>query len=219
MLRRITVMVLGVLLMAGTARAQRVETSFNVGYGGSEGIDTDPTLLLGQIYDKLSLDSGASFNFTAGVFLTQGAQVEFLYGHQSSQLNAEGSGVQLPLSDLSITNYMFNLNYSFGHSDAKLRPYVFGGIGATHYGFGNNLVPGSTVDIGGESRFATNWGGGIKYYFTPSVGVKAGFRWTPTYIKSDPAGVWCDPFYGCWALSDAQYSNQFETSAGVTIRF
>jgi hypothetical protein len=43
-------------------------------------------------------------------------------------------------------------------------------------------------------------------------------RWTPTYIKSDPAGIWCDPFYGCWALSDTQYSNQFETSGGITVR-
>jgi hypothetical protein len=62
-------------------------------------------------------------------------------------------------------------------------------------------------------------GGGVKFYFTPKIGAKIGLRWTPTYIKSEAAGVWCDPFYGCWPLVDNQYSNQFETAGGITVRF
>ena len=40
-----------------------------------------------------------------------------------------------------------------------------------------------------------------------------------TYIKSNPAGYWCDPYFGCWAVGDAQYSNQLEFAGGVTLRF
>jgi hypothetical protein len=59
----------------------------------------------------------------------------------------------------------------------------------------------------------------VKFYFTPKIGAKVGLRWTPTYIKSEAAGVWCDPFYGCWPVADSQYSNQFETAGGITVRF
>jgi len=43
-------------------------------------------------------------------------------------------------------------------------------------------------------------------------------RFTPAYIKSDPAGYWCG-FYGCYVVGDAQYANQFELSGGLSLRF
>ena len=60
----------------------------------------------------------------------------------------------------------------------------------------------------------------MKVYPSQTVGFTATARWTPTYIKSDPAGVWCSPYwgYGCYVLSNAQYSNQFELSGGLTQR-
>jgi opacity protein-like surface antigen len=219
MVRRILLLLCGITLLAAPAAAQRVEASVNVGYSASEGITTDPRTLIGQAFDTLAVDSGASFNFTFGVFVTEQAEVEFLLGRQNSRLQADGPAGKFPISELTVYNYMFNFVYNAGASDARLRPYVFGGLGATNYSFGENLVAGSTGDLDSETRFATNWGGGVKFYVAPSVGVRVGVRWTPTYIKSDPAGVWCDPFYGCWQLVDNQYSNQFETSGGVTFRF
>jgi opacity protein-like surface antigen len=202
-----------------SASAQRVEASVGVGYSASEGISLDNRPLLGQVYDTLAVDSGATFNLTFGVFATEQAEVEFLFSRQNSRLQGDGPGGKLPISELAVYNYMFNFVYNWGSRDAKVRPYLFGGLGATNYSFGDNLLVGSTGNIGGESRFSTNWGGGVKFYFTPNVGAKVGLRWTPTLIKSDPAGVWCDPFYGCWTLVDNDYSNQFETSGGITFRF
>ena len=31
--------------------------------------------------------------------------------------------------------------------------------------------------------------------------------------------MWCDPYWGCYTVGDAQYSNQWELSGGVTLRF
>jgi hypothetical protein len=120
------------------------------------------------------------------------------------ELTARGAtGVaEVTISKMHIDNYHVNFVYNWGESDAKLRPYAFVGLGATNYSpSGNVLVgaPGRTLD--GNAQFSTTWGAGVKYYVAPSVGVKASMRWTPTYIKSDPAGYWCDPFYGCWLLS------------------
>jgi len=47
------------------------------------------------------------------------------------------------------------------------------------------------------------------------VGVRGQFRWTPTYITSSP-GVFCSVF--CYAVDVADYANQFEATAGVTVR-
>ena len=62
-------------------------------------------------------------------------------------------------------------------------------------------------------------GAGVKVNASRNVGLKLGLQWTPTYIKSDAAGWWCDPYWGCYVMGDAQYSNQFEFVGGVTFRF
>ena len=82
--------------------------------------------------------------------------------------------VDVKVSDLTIYNYHGNYVYNWGERDAKVRPYMFGGLGATQYTFGDVLLatpPGSVASaIPGETRFSTNWGGGVKAYFTPAVG-------------------------------------------------
>lgn len=219
MTMRVGVLIVGCVLVASTASAQRLEASFNVGYSASEGLESDQRPLLGQLYDTLAVDSGASINFTFGVFFTEQLEGEFLWSRQNSRLQGDGPAGKLPLSELAVYNYMGNLVYNFGGSDARVRPYAFGGLGATNYSFGRNLLIDSTGDLGSETKFSTNWGGGVKFYVAPNVGLKVGVRWTPTLLKSEAAGIWCDPFYGCWQLVDNQYSNQFETAAGITIRF
>jgi hypothetical protein len=39
-----------------------------------------------------------------------------------------------------------------------------------------------------------------------------------TSIKSNAAGWWCDPYWGCYVIEDVQYSSQFQLSSGVTFR-
>ena len=48
---------------------------------------------------------------------------------------------------------------------------------------------------------------------------RIGLQWTPTYIKSDAVGWWCDPWFGCYLVGDPQYANQFEINGGVVFRF
>ena len=73
--------------------------------------------------------------------------------------------------------------------------------------------------IGGTSRFSSTWAGGVKVNATERIGLRFEARWTPTYIKSDATGWWCDPFWGCYVVGNAQYSNQFELSGGLNFRF
>ena len=78
---------------------------------------------------------------------------------------------------------------------------------------------GTISKIGSETRFSSTWGAGVKFYPMPLIGVKTMLRWTPTYIKTDSEGLWCDPYYPtCWVVGEPDYSNQFTFSAGVTLR-
>ena len=74
------------------------------------------------------------------------------------------------------------------------------------------------VSIDWETNFSSTWGGGVKGYPSPGFGISVMARFTPTYIKSDPAGIWCG-FYGCYVLEVTQYANQFEISGGLSLRF
>ena len=90
----------------------------------------------------------------------------------------------------------------------------------TRYGsIGFTGVNGEAREIGGESQFSTTWGAGVKVFPGSGVGLKLGVGWTPTYIKSDAEGWWCDPYWGCYVTSDAQFSNQFHFSGGLSFRF
>ena len=77
---------------------------------------------------------------------------------------------------------------------------------------------GLTGTTEGDTQFSGTLGAGVKAY-AGNVGVRLGAQWTPTYIKSDSVGWWCDPYWGCYVVGDAQYSNQFQLSAGLTFRF
>ena len=220
MIRRIAAVVVGIWVLAAPLSAQRFEVSFNAGYTSSEGVHFDPRLIAGVLYDEVDVKDGGSFSLTAGFYASPNALIEFMYARQSSEFTAKGAATELSVSDMNIDNYHVNFVYNWGESDAKLRPYAFVGLGATNYSpSGSVKIPGVQGELNGNAQFSTTWGAGVKYYVAPSVGLKAGVRWTPTYIKSDPAGYWCDPFYGCWLLSDPDYSHQFEFSGGITFRF
>lgn len=216
---RIGGIIAGLILTAATVSAQGVEVSGSVGYSGSEGVATSRGSLLGQVFDRLNVVSGPTFNFTFGFFMNEQMEVEFLYGVQSSRLDAEGNRVTLRLSELKLHHYMGNFVYNWGSRDTKIRPYLFGGLGATQFAFGEDLLIGATGPIPHDTRFSTNWGGGVKVMFAPGVGAKFGVRWTPTYIGSTATGIWCDPFYGCWPIGQHHTVNQFETSGGLVLKF
>jgi hypothetical protein len=80
-------------------------------------------------------------------------------------------------------------------------------------------IKGKPID--GKTRFSSTWGGGMKAYAGQHFGLKLVGRWTPTYIKSEPGGIWCSPYWpwGCYQLVESDYSYQFEFAVGIIFRF
>jgi hypothetical protein len=171
------------------------------------------------VFNRLDPKDAFAWAIDVGFFVSPNAEVGFLYSQSPSTLQAGGTST-LDIGNMLIQNYHGTFTYNFGEHDAAVRPYVLVGLGATNFGSTDftrqNGAPGT---ISGVSRFSTTWGAGVKLYGASKVGARVGVRVTPAYIKSDAAGYWCDPYWGCYLVGDAQYANQFEFGGGITFRF
>jgi hypothetical protein len=222
MFKRIALCALVVLASRAPAYAQspKMQVDAFAGWTFSDGVSTDNALVAGDgnVYSRVDPKDSASFGFSVGALVGPHNEVGFMYGQQMSKL-VFGGTTDREVGDLTISTYHGYFGYNFGASDAKVRPFVFGGLGATSSGDVNVTVLGVQHSLSGSTRFSTTWGGGVKFFPNPKFGIRAGVRWTPTYVKSDAAGWWCDPYWGCYLASSAQYANQFEMSGGVSVRF
>jgi hypothetical protein len=212
---------------ARPAHAQaKVEAGVNFGWTFSDGVSTSQSFLAqdGNIYNRIDPKDSGSLGFTVGVLVTENAEVGFMYSHQFSNLVAGGT-TDRELGSLGISSYHGYFQYNFAHHDSPLVPFIYGGLGASSFSdvtvnTGPVAAPTGTRTLSGETQFSTTWGGGVKFFPNPKIGVRVAGSWTPTYIKSDPAGWWCDPYWGgCYLVGNAQYANQFTISGGVLFRF
>ena len=218
--RLVTLAALLTLVVAAPAAAQRVEVSGIFGWTLSDGVTGQAVLAGdGNLYDTIDVKDSASWGFAVGVNASDNFEVGFLFGQQMSTLAIEGTQVR-DVGDLKINTYHPYFAFNAGDVDSTVRPYFMIGLGATNYGAveftGAN---GQARETGSETQFSTTWGAGIKMFPSPNVGVRVGAQWTPTYIKTDAAGWWCDPYWGCYVVGDAQYSNQFQFNGGIIFRF
>jgi len=216
----VTGLLVGALVCPTSAQSPRVEVTGLVGWTFSDGVSGDGVLAGdGKVYNRVDPKDSVSYGFGVGVNVTDNAEVGFLYGNQPSKLLFSGVGAEREAGDFNVSTYHGYFAYNTAPPDAKIRPFFFGGFGATNFGSVDVNIGGVNRSIGGETQFSTTWGGGVKVFPSPHVGFRGALRFTPTYIKTDEAGWWCDPYWGCYVVGNPQYSNQFEFSGGVTFRF
>ena len=120
-------------LSAAVAQENRFEVSGTVGYTLSNGIDVTPTDIGdGTIVDRVSPTSAFNWDVGMDVFLTEGWAVGFNFAQQRGKLRARVQGdPDIDLADMNINNYHGIFTYNFGDEDSGIRPYIFGGLGAT----------------------------------------------------------------------------------------
>jgi opacity protein-like surface antigen len=216
-IRRLTWMVaVGVLAgSAAWAQEKRVEIGATAGWTFSDGVSGSAVIVPGVgTFDRIDPKDAFSWGARIGFLVNDNVEVGGLFSSQATSLELGGTNTA-KLGDETIYNYHGYFAYNFGEADAQVRPYVLGGLGATQFG----TVKTSVGDIGGNTKFSTTWAAGVKLYPGKNVGLRLEGRWTPTYIKSDAGGWWCDPYWGCYVVGNAQYANQFELSGGITLRF
>ena len=220
-LRNVSACLIGSLAVAASAQAQdpRVEIGGTAGWTYSDGVTFDGVLADdGNIYGGIEPKDSFSYSLNLGFLVNPNVEIGFLFGQQKSTLQVFGTATR-DINDQNIDNYHGYATFMFGDSAAKARPYLMIGAGATKYA----SVPFTVGSVSGETNSNTKFSGiggaGVKIYPSPRVGINLGVRWVPTYIKSDEEGWWCDPYWGCYVVGDAQYSNQFHLQGGLFFRF
>jgi len=219
MLKRIAWVALATVVMASPAFAQdkRAEVSVLFGWTFSDGVSGQAVVTPSGAFDRIDPKDSFKWGLGVGFLTSENAEVGFLFGQQMTTLQAGGTST-IDIGDSKTTTYHGYFAYNVG--DGKARPYAMIGLGATNYsGVDYTRANGQSGTIGSETQFSTLFGAGVKFYPSPSVGARVGIQWIPTFIKSDAAGYWCDPYWGCYLVGDAQYSNQWDISGGITFRF
>ena len=202
----------------------KIEATVLGGWSFNDGVSGQAiTIPLMGTYDRVDPKDSALFGLGLGILFSDNAEGGFQWTRVSSKLAVGGVSFtgtpDAEIGDMSIQNYHGYLGYNFGEADAKFRPFLYGGLGATHFGGVDFQTPNRTGSINGNTQFSTTWGAGVKFYPSPKIGLRFTTSWTPTYVKSDASGYWCDPYWGCYLVGDPQYSNQIQLTGGFTFRF
>jgi opacity protein-like surface antigen len=200
------------------AQDRKFDVNGLIGFTLSEGIDVIPQEGDSLGINRLSPKSSFSFDFGLNYFLNEKLSVGLNFGQEKSKLRARIQALEgLDITNMNVQNYHGIMTYRFGDEYQVLRPFVFGGIGITNYS--PNSV--GAANFEGAAKFSTTWGAGIEYFNNDRFGFRGGFRWTPTYFKSEEDGVWCSSYWNwsCWMMENSNYSHQFELNAGIIVRF
>ena len=197
---------LSFLPISGFAQ-NRFEVQPFVGYKWGGSTDVAPNVLAIQ---QLKFDSSVAYGVSVGYNVNH-VGVEFLWNHQPTKAAADlftGATLQQKTS-VDLDQFHGNILYNFGSSEAKLRPFVLVGFGATRIAGAGDSV----------TKFSYGLGGGIKYPLGSHVGLRLQLRYAPTYLYSTADGVWCNWYGFCFVASNDHFLNQGDATAGIYFRF
>jgi hypothetical protein len=222
MTKRVALTSFIVFLAAAPAFAQtpKAEVGAFVGWVFADGVSGDNYKAPdGNVYNRVDPKDSFGWGLDVGVFVGPNSEVGFIYANQPTKLTVTGTTTK-EIGDQTTNTYHGYYAYNWGEGDARVRPYMLFGLGATSYSdVSYTSAAGAARTVPGVSRFSGTFGAGVKVYGSGRVGGRFGMRWTPTYIKSDATGYWCDPYWGCYLTGNAQYANQIDLNGGITIRF
>lgn len=166
--------------------------------------------------DKLTIKSTWDYGIIGDVDLlptsSPGLQAEFMWSRQPTDLGAHNAttGLITPAGKVTLDNYQWSLLYNFRDPDARLTPYIVGGLGFTHFD--------SRGALPFDNRLSFNFGGGVKYFFAEHAGLRLDVRWMPSRTTSQ-VGTFFDPFFGFYQANINNYAEQFQTNLGLILRF
>jgi opacity protein-like surface antigen len=200
-------------LGVSTARAQH---EFEITpFGGSRFggvIDlANSTAFSGGDVDYLTIKSSVSYGVMGDYTIWPGFQAEFMYNHQPTEIGQHivATDTKADLTSADIDMYQWGFNYTFRDPEKKIRPYVVGGLGFTHFNAGG--------DLPFSNRFSYNLGVGAKYFFSRHVGLRLEGRWSPTRTTTS-IEEYLTPF-GPEEVGVSNHAQQGQANLGLIFRF
>lgn len=192
---------LALLTLAAPSRAQSSwEASATAAYTLPAGLTNQAPEL-----SDLKIRGGFTWGLQVSRSFTPHWSAEISWARQASALTLETGDGSADLFSLNVARLQGNAVRLFKDADAKLRPFVFAGIGASFL---------SGDDLASETKLSFGLGAGVKYFGWGKVGLRAQLSYKPTLLSDGDSGRYCDPFGFCQGML-----HQFEVGAGVSYRF
>lgn len=189
-----------VLISTSQANAQAWDASVIAGFTPDASLDRQAPEL-----DELDVRGGFTWGATASRSIGTRWAAELLWMAQQSGLKLGLESDSPTLFEFTIRDLHGNAVYHFAAPDARLRPYVFAGAGATVF---------KGDDQPSETKFSWAVGGGIKYFPWRAIGFRGLVRYKPVVMADEDAGDLCDPFGFCQGVLP-----RFEFTGGAVFRF
>lgn len=104
-------------------------------------------------------------------------KLELIWSRQDTSVNLQGLG---GLGNLDLSIDQIQIGASVERGGQHLREYLSLLVGATYY---------STDSYGSDTRFSTGIGGGVKYFFTPNIALRADLRGFCTIVQGSGAFI------------------------------
>jgi len=205
--RKITLALLAIAVFgASEAWAQKFEFAPFAGYrtGGSFNVEAERTT-------KINVEGAAAYGFSVGFGLDKSWQIEFIWSRAESEISERPPDFASPavkLYDASVDLYHVNLLWQHGATQDRLRPFAFGGLGATHFK--------PEQDFSSETRFSLDFGAGIKLFLSDNFGIRLQGRVIPSLIKAD-SEIICRHHF-CYRIYDDEFLLQGEFTFALVLR-
>jgi len=206
-------LLLVVLAPVAAAQTKGIEITPTIGFRFQSTISTDSSAVI----DSVDVPDSLTYGLTAEYPVHPNLNVEFLWSHQDTNLEADfrgtpPAGIDPQFADLKVDTLQIGGLWQSGRRNDKLRGYFDFLLGAT--------ILNPSKDFDTLTRFSMSLGGGAKFQLSDKVGIRLGARWMPVYINSTDSGYyWCDPYWGCYEYYSTNYLNQFDTHLGVSFKF
>lgn len=184
----------------------------------------------GTSVDNLLIKSGMDYGGIVDYSLFDNFAFEFMLAQQPSYFSEHDANTgivsrcDVPNTNCSfvdgttqLTTYTFGAAYSFRSTEARVKPFLAGGIGWTHFDNTNNPPVSGKLDLGFSNRLAYNIGGGVKYYFSHHIGARFDLRYLASRTTPGTA-IQCGNF-GCFQVATSNHANQLEANLGLIVRF
>jgi len=157
---------------------------------------------------KLDIREGGNFGLILDLPDSPETQYELFYGFQRTRVTGGGTIGGDPLFDLDI--HYLHLGGTYMLTREKIRPYIAGGLGATHF------VPHGS-GLNQKTYFSFSLGGGAKIPISSHVGLRFEGRGLLTVLP-DSTEIFCVSSGGaaCRVSVKGDVLGQFLLMAGIT---
>jgi len=191
-----------VLFPAGAGAEWGVEITPYAGYAFGGSFEDNTTGA------SLDVKEGGSFGLVLDIPDTPETQYELFYGFQRTKVTGGGTLGGETLFDLDI--HYLHLGGTYMFPGEKVRPYIAGGLGATH------LVPHGS-GLNQKTYFSISLGGGVKIPISGHVGLRFEGRGFMT-ILPDSTEIFCVSSGGaaCDVKVQGDVLGQILLTAGIT---